>query len=120
MLLRMGLDVDGHQRITTGGNFVLLGGGEETHEEMVEKTIQIDGKLAHKGKQLEEVFADEFDEIARSVGLRRHRPPKPKQNNPPNPMNKTNYYHSIRYNRNMRPRTRHTKIVKNSASLSVN
>ena len=35
-------------------------------------------------------------------------------------MNKTNYYHSIRYNRNMRPRTRHTKIVKNSASLSVN
>ena len=85
MLLRMGLDVDGHQRITTGGNFVLLGGGEETHEEMVEKTIQIDGKLAHKGKQLEEVFADEFDEIARSVGLRRHRPPKPKQNNPPIP-----------------------------------
>ena len=40
MLLRMGLDVDGQQRITTGGNFVLLGGGEETHEEMVEKTIQ--------------------------------------------------------------------------------
>ena len=73
MLLRMGLDVDGHQRITTGGNFVLLG-GEETHEEMVEKTIQIDGKLAHKGKQLEEVSADEFDEIARS---RRPAPPSP-------------------------------------------
>ena len=82
MLLRMGLDVDGHERITTGANFVLLGGGEETHEEMVEKAIQIDGKLAYKGKQLEEVSADEFGEIARSVGLRRHRPPKPKQNNP--------------------------------------
>ena len=72
-----------------------------------------------KEKQLEEVSADEFNEIAHSVGLRRHRPRKPKQN-PPNPMNKTNYYHSIRYNRNMRPRVRYTKTVKNSASPSVN
>lgn len=46
----MGLDVDGHHRITTGGNFVLLGGSEETHEEVVEKAIQINEKLAHKRK----------------------------------------------------------------------
>ena len=69
MLLGMGPDADGHQRITTGGNFMLLGGSEETHEEMVEKTIQIDEKLANKGKKLENISADEFDEIAQSLGL---------------------------------------------------
>lgn len=78
-MLGMGLDADGHKRITTGDNFVLLGGNEETHYRVVEKAIQINEKLAHKGKQLEEVSADEFDEIARSVGLRRHRPPKPEE-----------------------------------------
>ncbi len=78
-MLGMGLDADGHKRITTGDNFVLLGGNEETHDRMVEKAIQINEKLAHKGKQLEEVSADEFDEIARSVGLRHHRPPKPEE-----------------------------------------
>lgn len=79
MLLGMGLDADGHKRITTGDNFMLLGGSEETHERMVEKAIQINEQLADKGKKLEEVSADEFDEIAHSIGLRRHHPQKPEE-----------------------------------------
>jgi len=75
VLLGLGLDSDGHKRVTTGPNFVLLGGTQETHEVMTEKAIKINEKLAAKGKQLEEVTGDEFDDIAHSVGLHRNDPP---------------------------------------------
>ena len=75
-LLGVGLDTDGHKRLTTGPNFVLAGGSQETHEDMTEKAIKINEKLTAKGKQLEEVSHEEFDEIAHSVGLRRHDPKK--------------------------------------------
>lgn len=73
-MLGVGLDSDGHKRLTTGPNFALVGGTRETHEEMTEKAIRINEKLADKGKRLEEVSRDEFDDIAASVGLRRHNP----------------------------------------------
>lgn len=73
-LLGIGLDSDGHKRVTKGSNFVLLGGSKETHELMTEKAIKINEKLAAKGKQLEEVSHEEFDDIAQSVGLHRHKP----------------------------------------------
>ena len=72
LLLGVGLDSDGHKRVTTGPNFALVGGSAETHEVMVEKTIKISEKLAAKGKSLANVGCEEFDEIAQSVGLRRH------------------------------------------------
>jgi hypothetical protein len=71
LLLGLGLDSDGHKRLTKGPNFALLGGTEETHEAMTEKAIKINEKLASKGKQLEDVSREEFDDIAESVGLRR-------------------------------------------------
>ncbi len=74
MMLGLGLDSDGHKRLTTGPNFVLVGGSQETHEVMTEKAIKINEKLAAKGKQLEETSAEEFDDIARSVGLHRNKP----------------------------------------------
>jgi seryl-tRNA(Sec) selenium transferase len=74
VMLGVGLDSDGHKRLTTGPNFILAGGSEETHEVMTEKAIKINEKLAAKGKQLEDVSHDEFDEIAHSVGLHRHEP----------------------------------------------
>lgn len=74
LLLGLGLDSDGHKRITTGPNFALIGGSKETHEVMTEKAIKINEKLAAKGKQLEDVGSEEFDELARSVGLQRHQP----------------------------------------------
>ncbi len=70
-MLGLGLDSDGHKRLTTGPNFALVGGTAETHELMTEKAVKINEKLAAKGKQLETVSRDEFDEIAQSVGLRR-------------------------------------------------
>ena len=72
MLLGLGLDSDGHKRVTTGPNFALVGGKQETHEEMTEKAIKINEKLTAKGKTLENVSKEEFDDIAHDVGLRRH------------------------------------------------
>jgi len=74
LLLGVGLDSDGHKRVTTGKNFALMGGSKETHEIMTEKAVKINEKLAAKGKQLEEVSREEFDDIAHSVGLTRHNP----------------------------------------------
>ena len=73
-MLGIGLESDGHKRLTAGPNFVLAGGSEETHEVMTEKAIKINEKLAAKGKQLEDVSHEEFDDIAHSVGLQRRDP----------------------------------------------
>jgi hypothetical protein len=75
-ILGVGLDSDGNQRITTGLNFALVGGTQETHEQMTEKAIKINEKLKERGKQLEEVSRDEFDDIANEVGLKKMGPPK--------------------------------------------
>ena len=74
VLLGVGLDSDGHKRVTTGPNFALIGGSEQTHEVMTEKVIKINEKLAKKGKSLEEVSGEEMDDIAAEVGLHRNRP----------------------------------------------
>lgn len=73
IILGVGLDSDGHKRVTTGPNFALVGGTEETHEGMTEKVIKINEKLASKGKQLNEISSEEFDEIADSIGLKKNR-----------------------------------------------
>lgn len=80
VLLGVGLDSDGHKRLTTGPNFVLVGGSEETHGVMTEQVTKINEKLASKGKCLEEVSRDEFDDIASSVGLRRQDHPSGNNN----------------------------------------
>ena len=77
MLLGIGLDSDGHKRVTTGPGMALVGGSEATHEAMTEKAIKIQEKLKQRGKALGEVSREEFDDIAASVGL--HRPePRPR------------------------------------------
>lgn len=79
-LIGIGLDSDGHLCITTGENFTLIGGSKDTHEEMTEKAIKINEKLAKKGKTLDQISRKEFEEIAESVGLK---PFRPYQNRPP-------------------------------------
>ncbi|MCP5522480.1 MAG: hypothetical protein H7A46_13125 [Verrucomicrobiales bacterium] len=74
VLLGVGLDGDGHKRVTTGPNFALVGGSKETHEEMTEKAIRINEKLDERGKRLEDLERREFEDIAHSVGLRRQCP----------------------------------------------
>jgi hypothetical protein len=80
IMLGVGLDSDGHKRMTTGPNFALVGGSEETHERMTEKAVKINEKLKARGKELHEVSHDEFDDIAQEVGLKRAAPPDSKQN----------------------------------------
>ena len=74
LMLGVGLDHDGHKRVTTGPNFALVGGSKDTHEQMTEKAIKINEKLVSKCKTLETVSHEEFDDIAQSVGMRRHEP----------------------------------------------
>jgi seryl-tRNA(Sec) selenium transferase len=74
MMLGVGLDSDGHKRLTTGPNFALVGGSEETHAAMTEKAVKINEKLKARGKQLETVSRDEFDDIAHEVGLKSVKP----------------------------------------------
>ena len=74
LLLGLGLDSDGHKRITTGPNFALVGGSQETHEEMTEKAVKINEKLKAIRKALHEVSREEFDDIAHSVGLKQQQP----------------------------------------------
>lgn len=75
LLLGLGLDSDGHKRITTGKNFALVGGTAETHEAMTEKAIKINEHLSRRGKELHEVSREEFRDIALKVGL--HSAPEP-------------------------------------------
>ena len=73
-MLGVGLDSDGHKRLTTGENFALVGGTQETHEEMTEKAIKINDKLKERGKPLEAVSGEEFADIAHGVGLNKFKP----------------------------------------------
>ncbi len=80
LMLGVGLDSDGHKRLTTGPNFALIGGTEGTHEQMTEKAIKINEKLKARGKKLETVSHEEFDDIAHEVGLKPVKPIKPRLN----------------------------------------
>jgi len=80
MLLGVGLDSDGHKRVTTGPNFALVGGSQDTHEQMTEKAIKINEKLKARGKELHEVSHQEFDDIAQEVGLKRAKPSSEQHN----------------------------------------
>lgn len=60
----IGLDNDdGHKRITTGDQFVLVGGSAETHERMAETTIKTFEELKRRDKRLETVHPRELAEI---------------------------------------------------------
>jgi hypothetical protein len=78
MMLGVGLDSDGHKRVTTGPNFALVGGTQETHEVMTEKVIKINEKLSNRGKNLDTVSPAEFEDVAQEVGLQRRETPKEK------------------------------------------
>jgi hypothetical protein len=73
-ILGFGLDSDGHKRVTTGPNFALVGGTQETHAAMTEKAIKLNEKLKARGKQLETVSREEFDDLAQEVGLKKIKP----------------------------------------------
>lgn len=63
-ILGVGLDhQDGHKRITTGEQFVLVGGSQETHEQMTETMLKTFEELKRREKRLEQVEVNELEEI---------------------------------------------------------
>ena len=63
-LLGLGLDNDdGHKRITTGEQFAIVGGSEETHGRMTETALKTFEELKHRGKHLHQVEPGELAEI---------------------------------------------------------
>ena len=70
MLLGVGFDAkDEHKRVTTGKNFLLAGGSQETHECMQEKAIKFNEELGRRGKTMDEVCEKEFREIAHRLDM---------------------------------------------------
>ena len=71
MLIGLGLDnKNEHKRFTKGHNFCLIGGSEDTHKAMQEKSIKFNELLKERRKTLDEINNKEFYEIADKVGLR--------------------------------------------------
>lgn len=64
-LLGIGLDGDGHKRVTQAEKFSLIGGTEETHELMTETVIKTFEDLKRRGKELEEASSAELSDILR-------------------------------------------------------
>lgn len=63
-LLGIGFDnEDGHKRITTGDQFAIVGGSEETHGRMTETVIKTFEELKQRGKHLEQVEPTELADI---------------------------------------------------------
>jgi hypothetical protein len=70
-LLGLGLDNDdGHQRITTGEHFAILGGSAETHERMTETVVKTFEELKQRGKSLGNVRRAELAEIIKKASPR--------------------------------------------------
>jgi len=70
-LLGIGFDnEDGQKRITTGEQFAIVGGSEETHGRMTETVVKTFEELKQRGKQLQQVEPAELADI-----LHRSTPP---------------------------------------------
>ncbi len=71
-LLGLGLDgTDGHVRVTRGENFRILGGSQETHEQMQEKVIRFNEEVAKRRKTLDDLSRPEIEDIAHKVGMKK-------------------------------------------------
>jgi hypothetical protein len=65
-LLGLGLDGrDGHRRVTSGDDFLLVGGSEETHERMQDVVLRMRAKLKGSGRSFGDLSRGEFEDLAR-------------------------------------------------------
>ncbi len=70
-LVGIGLDnEDGHKRITSGDQFVLVGGSQETHERMTETVVKTFEELKRRDRRLETIDRRELAEIVHQVAPR--------------------------------------------------
>ena len=69
-ILGVGLDGgDGHVRVTKADNFHLVGGSQDTHEQMQDKAIRFNEKLGQRGKRLEDLERQEFLDMAQECEM---------------------------------------------------
>jgi hypothetical protein len=62
--LGVGLDnKDGHKRITQSEHFLLVGGSQETHENMQEIAIKFTDGLDKRGKRLQDTSVEEVIDL---------------------------------------------------------
>ncbi|MFH0964112.1 MAG: hypothetical protein V2A58_08875 [Planctomycetota bacterium] len=70
LLVGLGLDGKGEiLRVTRGDNYRLVGGSQDTHEEMQEKAVKFNEELVRREKELHEISREEFHEIAEDLGM---------------------------------------------------
>ena len=63
-LMGLGLDcTDGHKRITQAEKFSILGGSEQTHDNMTETLFKTFEDLSRKGKSLEDTSMEEISDL---------------------------------------------------------
>jgi hypothetical protein len=65
--LGVGLDGDGHRRLTTTEHFVLVGGSADTHERMQGTAIRFNESLERRGKQLKDTEPSEIADLLREA-----------------------------------------------------
>jgi hypothetical protein len=65
--LGVGLDGDGHARLTEIEHFLLVGGSHETHEQMQETAVKFGEALEKRGKRLRDTTPEEAAEILREA-----------------------------------------------------
>jgi hypothetical protein len=66
--LGVGLDnADGHRRLTRTENFLLVGGSEETHEQMQDVTIRFNESLEKRGKRLQDASVPEVVDLMKEA-----------------------------------------------------
>ncbi|HEY1380463.1 MAG TPA: hypothetical protein VGF55_26920 [Gemmataceae bacterium] len=65
--LGVGLDGDGHRRVTQAEHFLLVGGSAETHERMQETVVRFEEALDKRGKRLRDVSPEEAVDLLRDA-----------------------------------------------------
>ena len=68
-LMGVGLDSDGHARITRSAEFLLMGGSAETHDVMRETVEAFTETLRRMGTDLNNASEDEMLEAADEAGM---------------------------------------------------
>ena len=69
LLMGVGLDSDGHARVTKGDDYLLLGGSDRTHGDMQERVEKFRDVLSKMGTDLQEASKDQVREAAHESGL---------------------------------------------------
>lgn len=67
-LLGVGLDgEDGHRRVTQADDVLLVGGSQETHEQMQETTIRLNEQLEKRGQRVRDTEPAELLDLLRDA-----------------------------------------------------